>query len=173
MSRVTSSTSPWLPNSRRAFASASAADSPRSMRSRTAMRKWLSISSLIRRSRLLMAQDSSDRDYRLLPSGALREQLLLAGRGEPVDLYALLVLRLLPFRCDPFGALQTMQRGVERPRIRPQHIARAGADGLADSIAVPRPPLQGLQDQQVERALQQFNPVAVYGRLRDHVDILH
>ena len=66
-----------------------------------------------------------------------------------------------------------MQRGIERPGVRPQDVAGAGADGLADSIAMPRPPLQGLEDEQVKRALQQFNPIAIYGRLLKHVGVLH
>jgi hypothetical protein len=45
-----------------------------------------------------------------------------------------------------------------------------GADRLADAVAVLRPPLQRPQDQHVERALEEFEPVA--GAFAHDVDIL-
>src|SRR5262249_32499801 len=49
-----------------------------------------------------------------------------------------------------------------------EHIGRSRADRDADPVPVLRPPLQGAQDQHVERALQQLDPVRV-PRLLGHV----
>jgi hypothetical protein len=40
-----------------------------------------------------------------------------------------------------------------------QRILRPGADRLSDAMAVLRPPLEHLEDEQVERALDEFDAV--------------
>src|SRR5690348_12217096 len=49
-----------------------------------------------------------------------------------------------------------MQRGVERAGVHLQHVLRASADHLRDPVAVARTPAQGLQDDEIERALEQL-----------------
>src|SRR6267143_767016 len=61
-----------------------------------------------------------------------------------------------------------MQCRVKRSCIHLQQLAGAIPDRHANSIAMLRTPLQGLQNQQVQRPLQEFNTVLVPGFLLDH-----
>ncbi len=90
----------------------------------------------------------------LLPSVLLANQLLPAGGSQAVELSALVALCLLPFGGYPTLFFQPMERGVERPGLNLQDLARAPMNGLADSVAVLRPPLQGLENEHVQRPLQ-------------------
>src|SRR5690242_2655187 len=92
-----------------------------------------------------------------LPAGSLGGQLLLAGCSQPIHFGALLILRNLPFRGNPALAFEPVERRVKRSRIDLQNVAGVRADRLAESVSVPRTPLQRLQDEQVERPLQQLN----------------
>ncbi len=47
-----------------------------------------------------------------------------------------------------------MQRRIERAGFDLERLFGMGVDGLADAVAVLRPPAKGLQDDEVERALQ-------------------
>src|SRR5882724_7671476 len=178
-SRVTSFTNPAFPNSRRAACFASLAASPLSTRSFAAISRWdrtsssSSASRLFRRQKftshppfllslpLLWIQYPRDRIGELRPFGAFPAQLLLAGGRQPVILGALLIFGGLPFRFDPLLSFQTVQCGIERARVYFQGFAGAAPDRHADPVAVLRPPLQGLQYQQVQRPLQEFNPVLI------------
>src|SRR5882672_681808 len=189
-SRVTSFTNPTFPNSRLAARSASLAASPLSTRSFAAISRWdrtsssSSASRLFRRQKftshppfllslpLLWIQYPRDRIGELRPFGAFLAQLLLAGGRQPVILGALLIFGGLPFRFDPPLSFQTVQCGIERARVYLQGFAGAAPDGDADTVAVLRPPLQGLQDQQVQRPLQQFNPVLIPRFLLCHLRFL-
>ena len=80
--------------------------------------------------------------------------------GEPVELGAAVVLGGALFGGDPAALDQPVQRRIERPLLDLQHVVRIALDGLGDGVAVRRPEQQRAQDQQVERALQQFDAVA-------------
>ena len=69
---------------------------------------------------------------------------------------ALVAIAGLPGRVDPALALEPVQRGIERAVVDVQHVLGAGAERHADPVAVLRSPLQRAEDQQIERALQQF-----------------
>src|SRR6185437_14653897 len=93
----------------------------------------------------------------LLPAGALGVQLTAAGGGEAIVTGAAAVFGGAPAGGDPAGGLHAVQRGVERPLLDPQEIAGDLVDVLGDAEAVHaflRAALQGVQHQQVERALE-------------------
>src|SRR5450759_157279 len=84
-------------------------------------------------------------------------QLLLARRCQAVIFGALVGLGLAPFRAHPALLLQAVQRRVERSRFHLEHLGGLRANGLADAIAVLRPPFEGAQNQHPERPLQQID----------------
>ena len=82
-------------------------------------------------------------------------------RRQAIDAGALLALGDLPLRLDELLALQAMQRGIEGPGVDLEQVAGMRANRLADAVAMAGPPAQLLEDQQVERALEQFDAVLV------------
>src|SRR6266480_4853193 len=117
---------------------------------------------------LIRLQHARDRVRKLRPFRAFSCQLLLSCRRQLVKLCPLLVLGDSPFRFDPFLFFQPVQRRIERTRIHLQQLAGAIPDRHANPITMLRPPLQGLQNQQVQRPLQKFNPVLVPLSLLSH-----
>src|SRR5262249_25000262 len=89
---------------------------------------------------------------------------------ETVHLGPLFVLRTFPFGGYPLLPFQAMQGGVKRPGLHLQDVARVRANHLADPVAMLRSPHQGLQNQQVQSALEQFDTVLISGSR--HVDTL-
>lgn len=49
-----------------------------------------------------------------------------------------------------------MERGIKAAAFHLQEFLGTGADGLSDAVAVLRAPLQGPENKQVERALEEF-----------------
>ncbi len=54
-----------------------------------------------------------------------------------------------------------MQGGVERPRLHLERILGVGIDRVADAVAMLRAPAQRLQDDEVERSLQQIDAALI------------
>src|SRR5689334_5135427 len=102
------------------------------------------------------------------PLRALRRQLFATGGGEGVDTYSLAVLGDSPLGRDPLSLRQSVERRLERARLDAQQVVRVGADHLREAIAVARPPAQGLEDDEVERTLEQLEPRLC--RVLDHHD---
>jgi hypothetical protein len=67
----------------------------------------------------------------------------------------------MPVSGHPLLLLQPVQRRIERAGIHSQPLAGVQADGLADALAMLRAPEKRLQNQQIERALQQLNAVLI------------
>ena len=63
-----------------------------------------------------------------------------------------------------------MERGIEGAGLNTKRLAGVRTNAMGDRITMLRAPLQGLQEKQVQRALQQFNPILVV--LSHAVDIL-
>jgi hypothetical protein len=55
-----------------------------------------------------------------------------------------------------------MERGIQRARFNLEYFVRPAANSLRNCVAMARTPLQGLQDQHVECALKQLDPVLVW-----------
>ena len=63
----------------------------------------------------------------------------------------------------------TVREDPASPIGENRQLLGLGTDGLAYAVPMPRPPLEGLKDQQVKRPLQKFDAVLV----RRHVESLH
>src|SRR5215468_7561278 len=101
-----------------------------------------------------------------LPLRCGRHQLLASERRKPVILSATGIRRGLPLAGNPSPLEQALQRGIERTVVHQKLIIRLLLQKLADAVGVVRPQLQAAQDQDFERALQEFQafPWIVYGR---------
>src|SRR6266576_1750942 len=117
---------------------------------------------------LIRLQHARDRVRKLRPFRAFSCQLLLSRGRQLVKLCSLLILGDSPFRFDPFLFFQPVQRWIERTRIHLQQLAGAIPDRHANPITMLRPPLQRLQNQQVQRPLQKLDPVLVPLSLLSH-----
>jgi hypothetical protein len=104
---------------------------------------------------------ADNRGAKLFPPAMLADELLLAGLGELVIFGALAVLRRSPFGSNPALLFQPVQCRVQGAGFRLQDLAGAGADRLADAIAMLRSAAQRLQNKHVERALEQLDPTLV------------
>ena len=64
-------------------------------------------------------------------------------------------------RHNQFLAFEPVQRRIKRAGIHLQNFARVRADRQGDPVTVLRAPAQGLQDQEVQRPLQQFDAILI------------
>jgi len=55
-----------------------------------------------------------------------------------------------------------VQRGSQRTLLYLQHFVGIQFNGLCNGVPVPRPQQQSTQNQQVQRALQQFDALALF-----------
>src|SRR5258707_4178478 len=89
-------------------------------------------------------------------------ELLATGFGELVVLGPAIVVGSTPMGADPAAALEPMQAGIERAlrhlEGRPRHLP----DALRNRPAVSRGEGQRLQDEKVEGALGQIEPLVVH-----------
>src|SRR5262245_5318348 len=106
-------------------------------------------------------KDAADRASQLLPLVRLDVELLAAPGGQTVELCAAIVLRGAVLERNPAALDEPVQRGVQRPLLHPQQMIGAGLDGLGQRMAVRRSELKRPEDQQVERALQQLDALAI------------
>jgi hypothetical protein len=120
--------------------------------------------------------DESDDVDHLLPAALLRGQLLLSCGGDAIVLGALVAFSLLPLGAYPGLAFEAVKRWVEGAGFDLEDFAGARSEGLGDAVAVLRPPLEGLEDEHVQRSLEKFDSVLVcvfachdVGRLHPYV----
>ena len=87
--------------------------------------------------------------------------MLSSRRGQAIDLNPLVVVRDGPLGGDPFLSFQPVQGRIERAGINLKHLAGVDPDRLADPVAMLRTSLQRLENEQIERPLQQLDPVLI------------
>src|SRR3954465_509105 len=166
--RIESRVSVTLPNSRNAASRADAASSPCSIRSRVLIARCPRISSsrssspgrmglLLRRSRRV--HDPSDCVDQLRPSIAFAHQLRFARSGQLVVPRPLVPFAGAPPRFEPAPFEKAMQRRIQRTGFDTEQIVGLRPDRLADPVTVLRPPLEGAEDEHVERALEKLQPL--------------
>jgi hypothetical protein len=86
---------------------------------------------------------------------ALGGELLTPVRRESVELRPPPFRRHAPVALDPAAVLEPVERGVKRPLVHLEDVAGPLADALGDAPAVQRAERHRLEDEQVERALEQ------------------
>src|SRR6185436_17497993 len=90
-----------------------------------------------------------------------RVVLGLGGRStlarQRVELRLAVVLGGTPFGLDKSLLFQPIQRRIQRPFLNPEHIVRELMEPRGDAVPVVRGGGEALQDEQVERALQEVD----------------
>src|SRR5580704_706840 len=165
----------WFPSFRAAANRASSGAIPRAMFSSVSISKCASssrarsASHFVRRkyrSQLIAlvlggSQYSIDRVHHLCPAARLVLQLLSPERSQPVISRFAIIFRCAPERRDPLAILQAVQRRIKRAMLDLQHFVRAVLDYMGNRVPVRRPQHERLENQQVQRSLQQ---VGLQGR---------
>src|SRR6478672_9669459 len=100
-------------------------------------------------------QNSSDGGGQARPRFRLHGELLAAGVGEFVKASAASQLGNAPRGGNPPLVFQAVQRGVKRPLIHAEHVLRDLLDALGDGPAMLGAGLQGAEDEEVQRALEE------------------
>ena len=90
-------------------------------------------------------------------------ELLAAGGCERVKARLAVVGGGSPLRADPAAVLQPLERRIKRAVFYQQFLVGRLLDGARDALAVLRPEKERAQNEQVERALEEFE--AVFGSL--------
>ena len=83
------------------------------------------------------------------------EALFAARRGQFVVARPAIVIGHAPLRLDPTLRFQTIERGIKRTLFNVQNILRHLLNAIGDREPVPRIMLERLQDQHVERAVNE------------------
>src|SRR5207248_8279497 len=83
-------------------------------------------------------------------------ELFASRGGERIEARLAVVDRYAPLAGDPAALLETLQRGIERSVLDEELLVGGLLDGVRDALAVLRPPDEGAEDQQIQRALQQL-----------------
>src|SRR5436190_5414775 len=91
-----------------------------------------------------------------VPAVRLLGQLAAAGRREAVVACLAVVLGGAPEGGNPAAILEPVKRGRQRAVLDLEHVVRPMFDRVRDGVPVRRAEHQRLEDQQVERALEQF-----------------
>src|SRR5262249_41555533 len=174
------------PSSSRARRAASAGESPAAMCLSTCFSRWKrsssssSCSTAFRRNSarsrnarsvsmagpprsLSLFQHLSDGGGELAPGALLHLELLAAAARQRVVLGAAVVVGRAPLRVDEAPPLEGGEGRVERALLDLEHAARDLVEPLRDRPAVPRPERQGLEDEEVERPLWQFDAFVAHG----------
>src|SRR6185437_8801852 len=122
-------------------------------------------------------EEACHRGRAALPVGRLHLELLPAGAREPIVSGPARVFGLPPLGVEPAGAFESLEGGEQGAGIDPEHPARDLLDAAADAVAVHRLETQRLEDEQVERALDDIGVRLLHERsrwvVREHDTVPH
>src|SRR5262249_42599679 len=99
-----------------------------------------------------------------LPFAGFLDELLAPEGGEGARARPPVVRGDAPLAGNPAPLFQALERGKESAVLDEQLMIRGVLDGMADRLAVPRAEDRRAEDQQVQRALQQVERLALSGR---------
>jgi hypothetical protein len=107
-------------------------------------------------------QNPSDCRRQSLPPGGFFSELFAARRREGIKPRLAVVGRGSPLRGNPAALLQPLQSGIKCSVLHKQFFVRGLLNGARDSLAMLRTKNQRAQDEQVQRALEKFQPFFVF-----------
>ena len=100
-------------------------------------------------------ENARDGGGQAAPLRGLSDQPLAAGFRQLIEPRLAIGVRGAPFGPDPFPRFEALQRRIERAVIDDQRLRRLILDGAGNALAMLRTVDQRLEDEHVERALQQ------------------
>src|SRR2546427_5045957 len=120
----------------------------------------------------LGAEEAGDGGDAARPVGGFGIELFAAGAGQGVVLRAARVLGFAPLAAQPAAPLEPLERGKERAGVDLEDAARDLLDAAGDTETVEGVEAQGLEDQHVQSALDDFGAGRVHGSkvARLHLD---
>src|SRR5262249_15625179 len=108
-----------------------------------------------------------DRGHAPRPVRGLDFELFLSRPGQRIKLGTARVLGLAPLRVEPTGALQPLQCGKQRSRIDPEYALRNLLHAAGDAEPVHGLKTESLEDQHVQRALDDVRVRIVHWSLKN------
>src|SRR5262249_61578252 len=109
----------------------------------------------------LGAEDAGDGVGDLPPPAGLPREVLPARAGELVVAGLAVVVGGAPRGHDPAAGLEALEGGVEGAVLDEEDVVGGLLDRARDPLAVLGPEHQGAEDEQVERALDEGQPLGV------------
>lgn len=100
-------------------------------------------------------QDPVHRADKLIPTAGLMSELLATGRSEAIVAGLAIILGRAPEGGDPTAVLEAVQRRVQRSVFHLQNFRRTVLNDVRNRVAVRGPWVERLEDQQVQRSLEQ------------------
>lgn len=91
-----------------------------------------------------------------MPAFQFTRQLALPFPRQEIELGVTAKLGILPFRTDPALLLQTMKGRVERALLHGKNLPGKDLDAFGDPPSMERVAGEGLQDEQVQCALEKI-----------------
>src|SRR5437762_5888219 len=112
------------------------------------------------------SDDQRDRRGEPLPRCGFLLELFPSGFRQRVELRASLVFGDAPLRGDPTLVLETLERGIERSLLDQQHVVGELSNPPRDGPPVQRLEHERLEDEQIERALDEVDRFHGYDYLQ-------
>ena len=104
----------------------------------------------------MLEQDASDSYGEARPLFRFDREPLSPGIGQLVQLDLALGIREPPLGLDPAFSLEAVERRVEGPLLDAEGVGAGGLDPLCYGVAVAGPPGEGLENERVEGAVEEF-----------------